>query len=264
VYQLLIFLWAAAKQLGTPVTLQEIPESGVITSLCDRKALALEAGARTGPTSSGSSGIIGPTAEASMLESQRLTTAMVVNLNKSSEAYVRQITKDESTKSALSRLAPDQAALFHLLTAENFETDGTPELNSFTAITESRDPMRSINMVRQETRRWGGSICDKSLLQFLSSGYLAPDMNQEPDGLTSLGFVPHHERHKFEDKNNVATENMQAMFGENTFDEDSIKRYTKKQFFVPSRIEDWSIQLFSTAKFLDLLTCEDGIAAEAY
>jgi hypothetical protein len=58
-------------------------------------------------------------------------------------------------------------------------------------------------------------------------------MNQ-PDGHTSLGFIPHHERHRFEDKSNVAIYNMRAMFGENTFDEDSIKRYTKKQFFVPN------------------------------
>jgi hypothetical protein len=160
---------------------------------------------------------------------------MVLNLNKSSEAYVRQITKDETTKSALSRLVPDQAALFNLLTAENFEIEGAPELNAFTTkLTESQDPMRSINMVRQETRLWGGCITDKSLLQFLSSGYLAPDMNQEPDGMMSLGFMPHHERHRFEDKSNVATYNMRAMFGEKTFDEDSIKRYTKKQFFLPN------------------------------
>jgi hypothetical protein len=119
-------------------------------------------------------------------------------------------------------------------------------------------------MVRQETRLWGGCITDKSLLQFLSSGYLAPDMNQEPDGLTSLGFVPHHERHRFEDRSNVATDNMRAMFGEKTFDEDSIKIYTKKQFFLPSRVEDWYIQLVVTARFLELLTCEDGIASEAY
>jgi hypothetical protein len=45
------------------------------------------------------------------------------------------------------------------------------------------------------------------------------------------------------------------MFGEKTFDEDSIKRYTKKQFYLPSRIEDWLVQLCATARFIDLLTC---------
>jgi hypothetical protein len=70
---------------------------------------------------------------------------MILNLTKLSEAYVRQITKDESSKSALSHLAPDQAALFNLLASENFDV-----LNEFTTkLTESRDPiMRSIkNMV---------------------------------------------------------------------------------------------------------------------
>jgi hypothetical protein len=93
-------------------------------------------------------------------------------------------------------------------------------------------------------------------------GYLAPDVNQEPDGLTSLGFVPHHERHRFEDKNNVASDNMQSMFGEKTFDEETIKRCTKKQFFFPARIEDWAVQLESTIRFLDPLTCDDNIASE--
>jgi hypothetical protein len=31
-----------------------------------------------------------------------------------------------------------------------------------------------------------------------------------------------------------------------------------------SRVEDWNIQLVATARFLELLTCEDGIASEAY
>jgi hypothetical protein len=81
--------------------------------------------------------------------------------------------------------------------------------------------------------------------------------------MTSLGFVPHHERHRFKDKSNAATDNMRAMFGEKTFDEDSIKRCTKKHFFLPSRIEDWATQLNSVIRFIDLLTCEDGIASEA-
>jgi hypothetical protein len=54
------------------------------------------------------------------------------------------------------------------------------------------------------------------------------------------------------------------MFGEKTFDEDSIKRYTKKQFFLPTRIEDWAAQLDATARFQDLLTCKDGIVFEGY
>jgi hypothetical protein len=100
-------------------------------------------------------------------------------------------------------------------------------------LTDSRDPMRAINMVRQVTRNWGGMISDKSILQFLSSRFLAQDLNQEePGGLTSLGFDPHHKKHRFEDKKGcIATNNMQAMFGEKTFGKDiAIKQYTKKFF----------------------------------
>jgi hypothetical protein len=189
VHQLLTFLWAAAKTCGNPVTLKEIPEEGYVTSICERKTLAI---------SNGPPGVIegpqpqqGAAQAAALAESQRLTSAMVLSLTKSSEAYTKEISKGDSSKSALSRLSPDQSALFNLLTSNDFKTYGTPNLNNFTSkLTESRDPMQAINMVRQATSLWGGSISDKSLLQFLCSGHLTPDVNREPDGMTSLGFVP--------------------------------------------------------------------------
>lgn len=54
------------------------------------------------------------------------------------------------------------------------------------------------------------------------------------------------------------------MFRYKTFHEDSIKRYTKKQLFVPSRIKDWSIQLATIVRFIvDLLSCKYMITSEA-
>jgi hypothetical protein len=198
VHQLLTFLWAAAKTCRNPVTLKEIPEEGHVTSICERKALAMSNGGPPGAME-GPQPQQGAAQAAALAESQRLTSAMVLNLTKSSEACTKQISKDNSSKSALSCLSPDQAALFNLLTSDDFETYETPDLNDFMSkLTQSRDPMRAMNMVRQATSLWGGSISDKSLLQFLCSGHLAPDVNREPDGMTSLGFVPHHERHRFE------------------------------------------------------------------
>jgi hypothetical protein len=66
-----------------------------------------------------------------MNESQRLTEVVVLNFNKSSKSCVHQITKDDSTKSALSRLTLNQVALFNFLTAKKFKIDRTPELNTF-------------------------------------------------------------------------------------------------------------------------------------
>ena len=78
----------------------------------------------------------------------KTTAAMILNLTKLSKAYVRQITKDDSTKSALSCLALNQAVLFNLLTADDFNVDGTLNLNAFmTKLIKSRDPMWSTNMV---------------------------------------------------------------------------------------------------------------------
>jgi hypothetical protein len=148
VYQLQIYLWPRSKKCGSPVTLREVPETGEVASRCKRK---LDTIGREG-------GIKRATDEPSKEStSVRLTEAMILNLNKSSEAYVEQISKDDSANSSLSRLASDQAALFKLLPAENVDVSGTPGLNSFTAsLTESRDPMREINMVRQVARNWGG------------------------------------------------------------------------------------------------------------
>jgi hypothetical protein len=145
----------SAKTCGNPVTPNETPEEGHGTSICERKALA---------TSSGPPGVTegpqpqqGAAQAAALAESQRLASAMVLNLTKSSEACTKQISKDDSSKSALSRLSPDQSALFNLITSDDFETHGTPDLNDFTSkLTKSRDPMRATNMVRQATSLWGG------------------------------------------------------------------------------------------------------------
>jgi hypothetical protein len=81
IYQLLTFLWAEAKQFGTPVTLRETPESGEVTALCDRKAAILS-------NSSTHGNMNAPGLGEAMNDSKCLTEAMVLNLNKSSEAYV--------------------------------------------------------------------------------------------------------------------------------------------------------------------------------
>lgn len=58
---------------------------------------------------------------------------------------------------------------------------------------------------------------------------------------------------------------MKAISGGKTFDDkDSIKRYKKKQFFLPSQIKDWETQLNLTTRLIALLTHEDRIASEAY
>jgi hypothetical protein len=157
VHQLLTFLWAAAKTCRNPVTLKEIPEEGYVTSICERKALAI---------SNGPPGVIegpqpqqGAARAAALAESQRLTSAKVLNLTKSSEAYTKQISKDDSSKSALSCLSPDQSALFNLLTSDNFETCGTPNLNDFTSkLTESRQGPHASHKHRQASDQPLGGI----------------------------------------------------------------------------------------------------------
>jgi hypothetical protein len=115
---------------------------------------------------------------------------MAVNLEKSSEACVLQISKDDSTKSALLRLAPDQASLFRLLTADDFDVDGTPELNDFARkLTENRDPMRAVNMLlRQASRLWKRSIDNVDADPSVFFSDLSSAAN-DPDGMHTVGSL---------------------------------------------------------------------------
>jgi hypothetical protein len=74
VCQLLLFLWAAAKQCGNPVTLKEIPEDGIVTSFCEKKAQTTSVGELS------ATGAVPTVAQGSaILESQRLVDAMAVS-----------------------------------------------------------------------------------------------------------------------------------------------------------------------------------------
>jgi hypothetical protein len=88
---------------------------------------------------------------------------MVLNLTKSLEACTKQSLKDDSLKSALSPLSPNQSALFNLLTADDFEVHGPKVGIPCGPSTWSNRPPVS-----------GGSMSDKSLLHFLCSGTLRP------------------------------------------------------------------------------------------
>jgi hypothetical protein len=104
---------------------------------------------------------------------------MVLNLAKSSKAYTKQISKDDSSKSALSRLSPGQSVLFNLLTVDDFETYGTPDLNDFTSkLTKGRDPMRATNMVRQSTSLWGAPSVTKASFNSFAWDALCPTLTK--------------------------------------------------------------------------------------
>jgi hypothetical protein len=102
--------------------------------------------------------------------------------------------------------------------------------NEFYDETESRDPMRSINMVRQETRN--GDPCFTARASSSSSvrDNEAPD-NQEP-WPSPVDSSPHHERHWFEGQEQCS--NGQICASHVRERRSTAKRHTK-QFLKPHR-----------------------------
>jgi hypothetical protein len=198
-------------------------------------------------------------------QSHRLMEAMVLNLNKSSEALRPPDHKRRHNQVQPYRDWRQISCPCCPLDCPKFETDGTPGPKCFftSKLTELEDPMgQSTWYIRKPG--WGGRSATKSA-QFLARGYLAPNMNQEPDGLTSLRLCPTMNGTSSRTSQQLHRDRQHASSVRQFRAKDSIQRYTKKQFFLPNRIEDWSTsKLIATARFIDLLTCEDGIASEAY
>ena len=53
-------------------------------------------------------------------------------------------------------------------------------------------------------------------------------------------------------------------FGHNKLSEDTVKYYAKMNFFLPTKYEDFLVQLETTYKFLELFTRRKGIASSGY
>jgi hypothetical protein len=99
-------------QMGNPVT-GNTPESGEVNPLQARRRRPWTGEGRGQGAGRGS-------LRRRVEQSHRLTEAMVLNLNSASEAYVPDH-KDDTTKSALSRLSHQTDALLALLTAETLK-----------------------------------------------------------------------------------------------------------------------------------------------
>ena len=54
------------------------------------------------------------------------------------------------------------------------------------------------------------------------------------------------------------------MFGKTKLDEETIKYYSKSNFFLPQTLADLEEQIYTCVKALDMFTVRDGIAGEGF
>jgi hypothetical protein len=59
-------------------------------------------------------------------------------------------------------------------------------------------------------------------------------------------------------------QSIRELFGDNKLSEDSVKYYAKMTFFLPAKYKVFLIQLEMTYKFLELFTCQKGVASSGY
>jgi hypothetical protein len=181
---------------------------------------------------------------------------------KLTEAQLEDKRRDERKRSMLSRLSPEQAALFKLISARDWE-DYDPVINPFTTkLIEDKDLTKAIDTIASELRRWPGQVSHRQLAAFLSGGYAATDVTKSPGGFTLFMFRPKSARfaRSPEEERNA----IRSMFGETKLDDESVRFYSKKDFFLAGSLPELEEQLRTAIEFLSLLTCERGIAVAGY
>jgi hypothetical protein len=143
------------------------------------------------------------------------------------------------------------------------DLDGNPKLPAFTKkILEDRDSNRAIGEMKTISKRWSGKISKKGTLSFLTNGCAADDKSEAPGGFSIFMFSPLGTHKSSDQKSRILQ--VRSMFGSTELDEDSIKYFAKKDFYLADNLPGLEEQICTCIKLLEKLTCKDGIASEGY
>jgi hypothetical protein len=115
---------------------------------------------------------------------------MMKNLTAITASHLKRDAKEDKKKSMLSRLAPEAAKLFDLLSAKDWR-DSNPRINRFVKdLVADKHSHRASGAMFTRTKRWSGEISDKGLLNFFANGFAANGIQESPGGFTIFMFRP--------------------------------------------------------------------------
>ena len=187
---------------------------------------------------------------------------MMRNLTAMTASALKRDAREDRKKSMLSRLSPEAAKLFSLLSAQDWQHKD-PKLNSFMKqLVSDKDSQRALGIMQTQTKKWSGQISDKGLMGFFSTGYAARDIDEQPGGFTVFMFKPmsvHHPRSQKDIHGQV-----KAMFGKAELDDEAVKYYSSNDFFLADSVADLEEQIYTCIRCLELFTDRRGIATVGF
>jgi hypothetical protein len=195
-------------------------------------------------------------------EDDHLNAAMMRNLTAITASHLRRDVRADQKKSMLSRLAPEAAKLFDMLSARDWE-ESAPKMNAFVKdLISDKDSQRASGIMATTTKKWSGEISDKGLLSFFANGFAATDIQESPGGFTIFMFRPitAHVPSNRKDRR----QQVKSMFGNTELDEEAVKYYAESDFFLPETLADLEEQIYTCIKTLELFTEREGIAVEGF
>jgi hypothetical protein len=171
--------------------------------------------------------------------------------------------RERKKSSLFSNWTDDAIRLFKLLSARDWKISKTPRLCAFAKkLVADRKITSASTMIKKASIEWEGSILDSGLAGFLSGGFMADNIVEEPGGLTAFICCPlDYEERRSKDRREQA---IKDMFGDGKLTENAIKEFSSTKLFVPSTKSETEDQLKIVIRFLDLLTGEQSIASVGY
>jgi hypothetical protein len=250
---LLAFLWASERGLLSPITLGDMGESPHVNHQCELIMNKIRTPVK-------------PQAGTSLDTASGLAVAtqnLMLSMQNGETNRLKERAEDKSAKSLLRSLSPRQQALFTKLCTNDMRNAAVMPAFMTSCLAE-RTPIRATNLIQQASRKWKGGFSDAGLTSFLAGGYISQEGNQaEPGGFTGFMFFPKSPLSKgTSTESAIKGRGRIREFLEIEADEETIKFYQKKEFFVPTTEHELHIVLKTWHDLLELLTVKDTIATE--
>jgi hypothetical protein len=187
---------------------------------------------------------------------------MMRNLTAMTASALKRDAREVRKKSMLSRLSPEAARLFSLLSAQDWQHKD-PSLNSFMkSLVSDKDSQRALGIMQTQTKKWSGQVSDKGLMGFFASGYAARDIDEQPGGFTVFMFRP-VSIHRPKSQRDIHGQ-VKAMFGKSELDDEAVKYYSTNDFFLADSVADLEEQIYTCIRCLELFTDRRGIATVGF